>query len=196
MSVTYVRIAMTLWSNNIPSENGSMPTDPALSGSSSSGSNNQMTNQVMARRNVAKMLIVVVIAFAVCYMPIHCANFLRYLKVGIEEHPELMSGLWFIAHWLCYFNSAVNPIIYNFMSAKFRMEFAETCRICCCCTSSCPIRLSNRGMNTVRNQSLNSLKYTVNNTQVDQFTLSTFNTDDGKKKLCQRSILRNAHPLQ
>lgn len=23
-----------------------------------------------------------------------------------------------IAHWLCYFNSAVNPVIYNFMSGK------------------------------------------------------------------------------
>jgi hypocretin (orexin) receptor 2 len=23
-----------------------------------------------------------------------------------------------LAHWLCYFNSAVNPVIYNFMSGK------------------------------------------------------------------------------
>jgi len=24
-----------------------------------------------------------------------------------------------LAHWLCYFNSAVNPVIYNFMSGEF-----------------------------------------------------------------------------
>jgi hypothetical protein len=31
-----------------------------------------------------------------------------------------------LAHWLCYFNSAVNPVIYNFMSGKFRKEFRRT----------------------------------------------------------------------
>ena len=25
-----------------------------------------------------------------------------------------------VSHWLCYFNSAVNPVIYNFMSGKSR----------------------------------------------------------------------------
>lgn len=25
-----------------------------------------------------------------------------------------------ISHWLCYFNSAINPVIYNFMSGKSR----------------------------------------------------------------------------
>lgn len=23
-----------------------------------------------------------------------------------------------VSHWLCYFNSAINPVIYNFMSGK------------------------------------------------------------------------------
>ncbi|KYM82895.1 Orexin receptor type 2 [Atta colombica] len=38
-----------------------------------------------------------------------------------------------IAHWLCYFNSAVNPVIYNFMSGKFRKEFKRTFR----CSHNC-----------------------------------------------------------
>ena len=28
-----------------------------------------------------------------------------------------------IAHWMCYFNSAINPVIYNFMSGKFTLQF-------------------------------------------------------------------------
>ncbi|XP_059145001.1 orexin/Hypocretin receptor type 1-like [Physella acuta] len=35
------------------------------------------------------------------------------------------------SHWLCYFNSAVNPTIYNFMSCNFRREFRIACHICC-----------------------------------------------------------------
>ncbi|VDI22974.1 Hypothetical predicted protein, partial [Mytilus galloprovincialis] len=34
----------------------------------------------------------------------------------------------YIAHWLPYLNSSTNPIIYNFMSAKFRKEFFLACR--------------------------------------------------------------------
>ncbi|ESO05617.1 hypothetical protein HELRODRAFT_171271 [Helobdella robusta] len=77
----------------------------------------------------------------------------RYLKTGIEEHAELMSGLGFTAHWLSYFSSAVNSIIYNFMSDE--ACFAPRVR---------------SGMNTVRNQSFNSLRY---NTQVDHSEDST-----------------------
>ncbi|KAL8603539.1 hypothetical protein ACOMHN_052768 [Nucella lapillus] len=32
------------------------------------------------------------------------------------------------AHWLVYFNSAFNPVIYNFMSAKFKKEFRSVFR--------------------------------------------------------------------
>lgn len=32
---------------------------------------------------------------------------------------EIIAVLTLISHWLCYANSAVNPVIYNFMSGKF-----------------------------------------------------------------------------
>ena len=28
-----------------------------------------------------------------------------------------------LAHWLCYFNSAVNPVIYNFMSGECNSSY-------------------------------------------------------------------------
>ncbi|PSN49038.1 hypothetical protein C0J52_09634 [Blattella germanica] len=39
---------------------------------------------------------------------------------------DVMVTIALLSHWLCYANSAVNPVIYNFMSGKFRREFKRT----------------------------------------------------------------------
>ncbi|GBM34199.1 hypothetical protein AVEN_175276-1 [Araneus ventricosus] len=44
---------------------------------------------------------------------------------------QLTTVVSLISHWLCYANSAVNPIIYNFMNGKFRREFRKSfCYLC------------------------------------------------------------------
>ena len=37
--------------------------------------------QLSARRKAARMLITVVVAFAVCYFPVHLLNILRYIEM-------------------------------------------------------------------------------------------------------------------
>ena len=39
----------------------------------------EVMSQTLARRNVAKMLIAVVWMFAICYLPVHLLNILRYV---------------------------------------------------------------------------------------------------------------------
>ncbi|XP_018576543.1 uncharacterized protein LOC108915074, partial [Anoplophora glabripennis] len=46
-------------------------------------------------------------------------------------NSEVNRAFSLISHWLCYANSAVNPIIYNFMSGKFRKEFRRAFDSCC-----------------------------------------------------------------
>ncbi|XP_052759185.1 orexin receptor type 2-like [Galleria mellonella] len=51
------------------------------------------------------------------------------------EQNDAITFLALVSHVLCYANSAINPLIYNFMSGKFRREFRRSF----CCSAS-PIR--------------------------------------------------------
>ncbi|KAG5325576.1 OX2R protein, partial [Pseudoatta argentina] len=124
MSVAYWQIVRVLWKSDIPGHNLSTricrSTEIPLSG----GGNQE--GQLRSRRKAAKMLVAVVITFAICFFPVHLLSILRCTMALPSNQWTIAISL--IAHWLCYFNSAVNPVIYNFMSGKFRKEFRRTFR--------------------------------------------------------------------
>ncbi|KAK1784756.1 hypothetical protein P4O66_003428 [Electrophorus voltai] len=72
---------------------------------------------------VTKMLAVVVILFAVLWMPY------RTLVVVNSFLQEAYLDAWFLlfCRTCVYLNSAVNPVIYNAMSQKFRAAFRKLC---------------------------------------------------------------------
>ena len=47
-----------------------------------------------------------------------------YRVTGILEYlPQAaLPPLAMLAHWLCYFNSSINPVIYNFMSCTYVLQ--------------------------------------------------------------------------
>ncbi|XP_037321428.1 orexin receptor type 2 [Pungitius pungitius] len=81
--------------------------------------------QVRARRKTARMLMVVLFVFAVCYLPISVLNVMKRVFGTFKKTDDRETVYaWFtFSHWLIYANSAANPIIYNFLSGKFRGEF-------------------------------------------------------------------------
>ncbi|CAH1775170.1 unnamed protein product [Owenia fusiformis] len=143
MSFTYIHIAVCLWSRAIPTETTGSGKGRVIANDRQAQS---MENQLQGRRKAAKMLIAVVIMFAICYLPVHMLNILRY--AGVLPRHESVDVLALISHWLCYFNSAINPVIYNFMSEKYRKEFSLACKICfklcSSTTSSNPESIPNR----------------------------------------------------
>ncbi|XP_022914661.2 orexin/Hypocretin receptor type 1-like [Onthophagus taurus] len=129
MTVTYCQIVQVLW------RSGTVNHHPLNSNNRSVNSfpntNVNLEGQLRSRKKAAKMLVAVVVMFAVCYFPVHLLNALRII-IGLKN-TDTNRAFSLVSHWLCYANSAVNPIIYNFMSGKFRKEFR---RAVGCCTTS------------------------------------------------------------
>uniref|UniRef100_T1IYS5 G-protein coupled receptors family 1 profile domain-containing protein n=1 Tax=Strigamia maritima TaxID=126957 RepID=T1IYS5_STRMM len=138
MSFAYYKIVRVLWKKDIPGSSEVRKTKKSFkNGDDGTGKKSLMPQgqisstqaQINSRRKAAKMLIAVVVMFGICYFPVHLLNVLRY-TVGLETtHITVTVSL--LSHWLCYANSAMNPVIYNFMSGKFRQEFKRAC-LCFC----------------------------------------------------------------
>lgn len=73
---------------------------------------------------ITKMLVVVVVLFALLWMPY------RTLVVVNSFLDPPYHNTWFLlfCRMCIYTNSAVNPIIYNLMSQKFRVAFRNLCQ--------------------------------------------------------------------
>ncbi|XP_061650237.1 growth hormone secretagogue receptor a [Phyllopteryx taeniolatus] len=75
-----------------------------------------------SNRQTVKMLVVVVLAFVLCWLPFHVCRYLQFrsldapspLLSALSEHCSLLSVVLF------YLSAAINPILYNTMSWKYR----------------------------------------------------------------------------
>ncbi|XP_046998341.1 kappa-type opioid receptor-like [Schistocerca americana] len=83
-----------------------------------------------ARRQVALMLATVVLSFFLCLLPFRA--FALWVIFASDEAvsglgPEAYFNLLYFCRTMHYVNSAMNPILYNLMSSKFRAGFARLC---------------------------------------------------------------------
>ncbi|XP_038104891.1 tachykinin-like peptides receptor 99D isoform X3 [Culex quinquefasciatus] len=112
MTFTYARIGFELW------------------GSKSIGECTQrQLENIRSKRRVVKMMVVVVVIFAVCWLP-----FQIYFIVT-SYYPELtakpyIQDVYLAIYWLAMSNSMYNPIIYFWMNSRFRRGFQQFFRWC------------------------------------------------------------------
>ncbi|XP_045201934.2 orexin/Hypocretin receptor type 1-like [Mercenaria mercenaria] len=83
----------------------------------------QNVGQTESRKKAVRMLVAVVLLFALCFLPNHTLNILRYTG-QLQNVPNKRIFALF-AHWATFFNSCINPVIYNFMSEAFRKAFKK-----------------------------------------------------------------------
>lgn len=74
------------------------------------------------RRKPTKMLIGIVIVFALCWFPLHVAEILRRFASEVYwSHIPFKISI--VLPWFGIANSAINPFIYPMFCEKFRLEF-------------------------------------------------------------------------
>ncbi|UJR25618.1 hypothetical protein I4U23_006970 [Adineta vaga] len=85
------------------------------------------------RRQVAKLLITLIMTFFICILPYKIWAFI-YQRLSPDEinmlgfHRHAFIAI--ITRTLLYLNSAINPLLYSVMSTKFRQSFILLCDDC------------------------------------------------------------------
>ncbi|CAF1013448.1 unnamed protein product [Adineta ricciae] len=86
------------------------------------------------RRQVAQLLIVLIVSFFVLILPYKIWGIIQpqlsleqFHRLGFRRHSLLI----IITRSLLYLNSAINPLLYSIMSTKFRQSFVRLCKSCC-----------------------------------------------------------------
>uniref|UniRef100_A0A914GWK2 G-protein coupled receptors family 1 profile domain-containing protein n=1 Tax=Globodera rostochiensis TaxID=31243 RepID=A0A914GWK2_GLORO len=93
--------------------------------------------KIRSRKSLLKILVSVVVMFFLCWLPFHVQRLLSvYLNESSMESVDdeqytsaihtLFSIVFYISGYCYYSNSACNPILYNILSAKYRMAFCKT----------------------------------------------------------------------
>ncbi|XP_005491405.3 thyrotropin-releasing hormone receptor [Zonotrichia albicollis] len=122
-TVLYGLIARILFVSPLP---GTPQQQHSFLGSVHMGSSLRLSGRgtrgaLSSRRQVTKMLAVVVALFAVLWLP-----YRTLVVVNSFVDPPYLNTWFLLFCRLCiYLNSAINPIIYNLMSQKFRAAFRK-----------------------------------------------------------------------
>lgn len=74
-----------------------------------------------AKTAVLKMLLVVIMTFAICWLPLYLLVLLERFEIVQDDGVTII--LFPITQFLACLNSGLNPIIYSFLNKKFRHGF-------------------------------------------------------------------------
>ncbi|KAF6208108.1 hypothetical protein GE061_016558 [Apolygus lucorum] len=114
LGFTYLIIGLKLWRRHVPGNANSV----------------RDTIAVRAKWKIIKMLLTIVLLFALCWLPLQLFILAFYFypelaKYDTDRRRNLYAISYFACLWLANANSFVNPLIYSFMSENFRHDLKE-----------------------------------------------------------------------
>lgn len=132
--VMYARIGVTLYKSAVPT--GGKP-----------GQENRHSVSKKKQR-VIKMLLIVALLFILSWLPLWTLMMLSdYASLTEPQYRIINIYVYPFAHWLAFFNSSVNPIIYGFFNENFRRGFQAAFKFQLCSEG---IRLQRPYSNRIR----------------------------------------------
>ncbi|ELU01522.1 hypothetical protein CAPTEDRAFT_54067, partial [Capitella teleta] len=75
---------------------------------------------IRRHRHVCLMVLIMVCVFGICWLPVYAVNLYNEFSSEDDQFHEGVYVVLVVGHCLSYLNSALNPIIYSFMSHIFR----------------------------------------------------------------------------
>lgn len=112
MGINYTIVGVTLWGGEIPGD-----------------SSDNYHGQLRAKRKVVKMMIIVVVTFALCWLPYH----VYFIVTGLNKHLnkwKYIQQVYLSVLWLAMSSTMYNPIIYCCLNSRFRAGFKRAFRWC------------------------------------------------------------------
>ncbi|XP_054830440.1 G-protein coupled receptor 83 [Eublepharis macularius] len=109
ISMTYMSVAKRLWLRNAV---GDVTVE-------------QYFALQRKKKTTIKMLILVVVIFAVCWFPLNC-----YVVLLSSQVIRTNNALYFVFHWLAMSSTCCNPFIYCWLNENFRAELKNCLNVC------------------------------------------------------------------
>ncbi|XP_002666594.1 neuromedin-K receptor [Danio rerio] len=112
MAVTYSRVGLTLWGGDFPGH-----------------SSENLLDHLQAKRKVVKMMVIVVVTFAICWLPYHVYFIVTSFNRALRRFKWIQQ-VYLSVLWLSMSSSMYNPIIYCCLNSRFRAGFKRVFRWC------------------------------------------------------------------
>nr|AFU90951.1 neurokinin 3 receptor [Ctenopharyngodon idella] len=112
MAVTHTRVGLVLWGGGFPGH-----------------SSENLQDHLQAMRRVVKMMVIVVVTFAICWLPYHVYFIATSFNWKLTKFQSIQQ-VYLSILWLSMSSSMYNPIIYCCLNSRFRAGFKRVFRWC------------------------------------------------------------------
>ncbi|XP_046643009.1 neuromedin-K receptor-like isoform X2 [Daphnia pulicaria] len=114
MGVCYSRMSYILWRSQTIGE-----------------LNQRQAESIQSKRKVVRMFMVIVMLFAVCWLPYHGYFVYQFIDDQVISY-KYVQHIFLAFYWLAMSNAMINPLVYYYMNARFRQYFKTVlCHFLC-----------------------------------------------------------------